>query len=165
MKKILILLMALSLSACTFTSSNTNANVRYFAMIELIEERDQFAEESNYFDIIVEMSRIEGGFRYYVIVDNARSAMYDVEAVAIEKGVDYSSTMAATVGIFEETEYIMIPNQANPDKGYVAGLSFSATTTSADTDIYVLVQWKNRDRTETNREFFHLDAEYLGVIS
>lgn len=166
MKKIaLVLILGICLNACSLIDSNSNTDVRYFSMIELIEERDQFLKKSNYFDINIEMSHIDGGFRYYVIVDNARSALYDIEAIAIEKGQDYSKTMAASVGIFEETEYIMIPNQSKPDEGYVAGLSFSGTTSNQNTEIYVLVQWKSKDHTETYREFFCLEAAYQGVIA
>ena len=75
--------------------------------------------------------------------------MYDIEAIAIEKGVDYSNTMTANIGIFESDEYHMVPNQSDIDLGYVKGVSISGFTTTENPTLYVLVQWKNKNRAGT----------------
>ena len=161
MKKLfLVLILIFSLSACS-SNSGTSANdadvIRYYDMIELINSYSNFSTSSNYFDIIGEISEIDGGYRYYIFIDNARVTMYDIEAIAIEKGVDYSNTMTANIGIFESDEYHMIPNQSDIDFGYVKGVSISGFTTTENPTLYVLVQWKNKNRDTTYREFFEID--------
>ena len=140
--------------------NDDDKTTRYEGFISLIKEYDQYQESSNYFDIAVEMAKIDNGYRYYITIDNPRIALYDVEALAIESDVDYDATMAANVGIFEETEYNMIPNQHNVDKGYVEGIVMSATCDKSNTTLYILVQWKNADFTITHRECFCLDCAY-----
>lgn len=161
MKKLfLVLILIFSLSACS-SNSGTSANdadvIRYYDMIELINSYSNFSTSSNYFDISGEISEIDGGYRYYIFIDNARVTMYDIEAIAIEKGVDYSNTMTANIGIFESNEYHMIPNQSDIDLGYVKGVSISGFTTTENPTLYVLVQWKNKNRDTTYREFFEID--------
>ena len=146
------------------SKQEADPNVRYFDLISLIREYDSFQTSSNYFDINVENAVLaDGGYRFYVTIDNARVAIYDLEAIAIEEGVDYSRTMAANIGIFEDAQYNMVPNQANPEKGYYKGVVASATTDKPTTTLHILVQWKNKDLSVLHREFFELTASYTGV--
>lgn len=166
MKKIICLLILLiSLSGCTnilpnSTKKTTDPEDRYKDLIEIINEHDNFLSASNNYNIEVEMSKISDGYRFYVTIDEARNAMYDIEAMAIEKGVDYGSTMAANVGIFDEKEYNMVPYQSNPTQGFMKGIVMSGLTQNKETTLYILVQWKREDRTTTNREIFKLDVAY-----
>lgn len=162
MKKLLVLLLVLlCLSGCqSVGEEDIDPNQRYFALVDAIKERDSYITNSNYFDISTEIATIDGGYRYYVTIDNPRIAMYDIEAVAIEKDVDYTSNMAANIGVFEETKYSMIPNQKNADKGYVSGIVISGTCSSPETTLYIYVSFKNEDYSDTHIEYFKLDSKY-----
>ena len=162
MKKIvLMLVLLLSLSGCKdFGKKKANLNERYNYIIEMIREHENFSSTSNYFDISVEMAKINDGYRYYITVDNPKIAMYDIELLAIEDGVDYLSNMAANVGIFEETQYNMIPNQANAAKGYTKGVVASGVSKNAQTTLYIFTQFKNADFSKTHAEYFKLDVKY-----
>jgi len=161
MKKIFcIFITIIILCSCSNNKATANANDRYENLINLLKENESFQNSSNYFDLSVDMGTINDGYRFYLTIDDAHSAMYNVEAIAIEKNVNYINEMAASIGIFEETEYNMIPNQANVDKGYVEGLVLSGTTKNSETTLYVLVQWYNKDYSTQHREFFQIDAKY-----
>lgn len=163
-KKLLILLLIISLCACSKKPSNNTTSegslIRYFDMIEMIQSYTNFHKSSEYFDISGDMSKINDGYRYYIFIDNPKIAMYDIEALAIERGVDYSNTMTANIGIFENEEYHMIPNQADLSLGYVKGLSISGTTNNPKATFYVLVQWKNKNRSITNRECYEVKINF-----
>ena len=133
---------------------------RYMYIIEMISEHESFQETSNYFDIAVEMAKIENGYRYYITIDNPRIAMYDIELLAIEKNVDYRTNMAANVGIFEEKEYHMVPNQSNPEKGFFKGIVASGISRDPSTTLYIFVQFKNSDFSAVRSEYFKLDVSY-----
>lgn len=164
MKKLLVLLLIiLCLCGCQeIATENVDPDQRYFDMINTIKEHEVFINTSNYYDVSVEMAKIEEGYRYYVTIDNARIALYDIEAMAIEQDVDYSNTMAANIGIFEEKEYSMIPNQKNPEKGFVSGLVMSGVSELPETTLYIYVSFKNADYSEIKTEYFKLDVKYEG---
>ena len=164
MKKLILLLLTLfMLSACQDPGKEmTNPDGRYTYIIDMIKEHEVFSDTSNYFDINVEMAKIEGGYRYYITIDNPRIAMYDIELLAIEPDVDYLNTMAANVGIFETKEYNLVPNQSNPAQGYVKGVVASGISSKSETTLYVFVQFKNSDYSTTRSEYFKLDVKYVG---
>ncbi len=163
LNKIIVILSLLLLCGCDLIPSKAkDANDRYFFLIDMLNEHETFADSSRYFAIDVEMAKIENGYRYYIIIDDPQLAMFDIEAIAIEKGVDYSQNMAANIGVFEETQYNMIPNQSNVDDGYVKGLIASGLSSSAETTLYVFVQFKNADYSVVHSEYLMIPCRYEG---
>ena len=162
MKKLLIILsLLLVLCGCQEDGKQiADPDERYMYIIEMINEHESFQEASNYFDISGEMAKIENGYRYYIMIDNPRIAMYDIEILAIEKNVDYRSNMAANAGIFEDKEYNMVPNQANSSKGFFKGVVVSGISKEPSTTLYVFVQFKNADYSIVRSEYFKLDVSY-----
>ena len=162
MKKLLIILLIIfGLCGCQDPGKKAaNPDDRYLYIIEMIGEHESFVTTSNYFDIAVDMAKIDGGYRYYITIDNPRIAMYDIELLAIEKDVDYRNKMAANVGIFEEKEYNMVPNQTNTAQGYVKGIVASGVSDLSETTLYIFVQFKNADYSTTHSEYFKLDVKY-----
>lgn len=162
MKKILLILISLlCLCSCKeIGKKDINPDQRYLSIIDSIKQHDTFLDTSNYFDISAEMAKIDDGYRYYVTIDNSTAALYDVEALAIEQDVDYTNVMAANVGVFEDKEYALVPNQKNPDKGYVSGVVISGTSKQSRTTLYVYVSFKNEDHSATHVEYFKLNVEY-----
>lgn len=162
MKKLLLIIcLLIGLCGCQEDGKQlANPDDRYMYIIEMIREHESFETSSDYFDIAVEMAKIENGYRYYITIDNPRIAMYDIEMLAIEKDVDYRNNMAANVGIFEEKEYNMVPNQANIDQGFVKGIVVSGISVKPQTTLYIFVQFKNADYSITRSEYFRLDVSY-----
>lgn len=154
-KKIIsILLVVFLLSACSNDSTiNKSASERYNSMIEQLSSRTDFKSSSEYFDISFDIASIENGYRFYISIDEPKVAMYNIEAIAIEANVDYSNTMAANIGLFEDEKYSLIPNQSYVDKGFVKGVNISGTSENANPTLYVLVVWSNKDLSVTKREF------------
>ncbi len=142
------------LSACSNDSTiNKSASERYNSMIEQLSSRTDFKSSSEYFDISFDIASIENGYRFYISIDEPKVAMYNIEAIAIEANVDYSNTMAANIGLFEDEKYSLIPNQSYVDKGFVKGVNISGTSENANPTLYVLVVWSNKDLSVTKREF------------
>ena len=162
MKKIItVLLVVLLLCACQNKGQKkTDASDRYLSIIDNIFTHNDFVSNSNYFDINAEVAKIDDGYRFYVTIDNPRNALYDVEALAVEEGVDYSKIMAANIGIFEDSEYCLIPNQTNPNRGFVEGVVISGVSTNPEVTLYVYVSFKNEDRSLTRYEYIKLNAAY-----
>lgn len=161
----MVLLLMISLCACKGESViDKGQQEKYMDVVSQLQEREEFNDGSEFFDVAFDSSKIEDAYRFYVIIDNAKTAMFDVVAVAVEKDVDYSSNMAANIGIFEENEYSLIPNQYNAEKGFMKGISISGISTKANPTLYLLVEWHNKDRSFTYREYIKIDST-SGVIN
>lgn len=162
MKKFIsILIISLILCGCSLPSQKRDdTNDRYLSIVDNIFSHNDFSNASNYFDINAELAKIDDGYRFYVTIDKPRNALYDVEVMAVEEGVDYSKNMAASVGIFDEKEYSLIPNQTNSRKGYVEGLVVSGVSQNPETTLYVYVSFKNEDYSITHYEYIKLDVKY-----
>ena len=159
MKKICILLLCLLiLGGCSNTAVNeVSSDDRYNDMVELVETNKNYLTVSEYNDITIDIASIGGGYRYYIFIDNPRIALYNISVIALEDGVDYKTSMAPSVGIFEGKTYNMIPNQTNSDKGYVKGMVLSGTTTNENPHIKLLVQYQDKMLTNTYRDYFEFD--------
>lgn len=165
MKKFFIVLICLILlTGCGKNNTISDSyNDKYLDLIDMLNSNVEFKDSSELFSITKEISQTTDGYRYFIVIDNPKIAMYNIEAVAIEKNVDYSTTMAANAGIFEGEYYSLIPNQTNVDDGYVKGVSISALTDNPTPTLYLLVQWHNKDLSITNRQFIKVDFSQTEV--
>ncbi len=161
-KRIFVLVICLSLLVgCTNNDSGQkDKNQRYFDMLALLQDVQNYNSQPAHFSIAAELSKTDDGYRFYVIIDKPLVAMYNVQIMAIVEGDDYTQTMAANAGIFEDTVYNMIPNQVDTDKGYVKGISISGLTQSNPCFIDVLVRYQKKDLTEVIREYYRYEVAY-----
>lgn len=174
MKKLTILA-AVCLLFFTGCSQKKNRNTsisrakleEYETYYNAVLENPVFSGSSDNYSISFEMNPIpDGSYRYYVILDQARTAMYDVVMVAVENDIPYDSAkkMMPSSGIFDDS-VTLIPGQVNKSEGFAKGIVLSGETKDKSINLKILVEWSNRDHTKKNREFlsFHLTpdkAEY-----
>ncbi|MGN1405150.1 MAG: hypothetical protein ACI4WM_02665 [Erysipelotrichaceae bacterium] len=157
MKKIFLsLVLIIGLFGCS--DSNSAAQTKYYDMLKLISEREEFLSSSENFTVSAEISNIsQGRYRYFVTVDNPRIAMYEVEILAIEEGKEYINEVAANAGVLLDEVYNMIPNQSDVSRGYISGINISGETSNEHPVLYVLVQWHNKELTIVSREYFRIE--------
>lgn len=161
MKKLIILLMLFVLCACGVEFEKDISNEeRYFDLVELIRGDQKFKAKSEYFEISTDMAKIDGGYRYYIFIDKPRIAIYDIEAMALVDGVDYTKVVAPSVGVLEDTFYNMVPNQTNSAKNYVSGIVLSGDTNVPHVDIKMNVQWKDKTHNNVYSEYYSFDIDY-----
>lgn len=155
-------MMCILLTGCGFdVTKDVSVDSRYEDMIELLTTNEKFAIDSNYYDVSYDIVKLNEGYRYYIYIDNPRIALYNVQVLAIEDGVDYSRYMAANVGIFEDTKYHLVPNQTNIDKGYVKGLMISGITEKNELEIKLMVCWSDRVSSTNEREYIQMHLNYV----
>ena len=156
------------LNGCS-EKKNTENNVskaqleEYETYYNAILDNPVFAGESENYDLSFEMNKVpDGSYRYYTILDNERTAMYDVVMVIVENDQKYGSQnkMMPSSGVFEDP-VSLIPGQVNKKSGYAKGIVLSGQTDQAKIDLKILVEWNNKDHNRKNREFlsFHLTPE------
>ena len=157
MKKIFLsLFLIIGLFGCS--DSDSAAETKYYDMLKLISQREEFSAFSDNFSVSAEISPIsEGRYRYFVTVDNPRIAMFEVEILAIEEGKEYVDEVTANAGVLLDEVYNMIPNQSDISRGYISGINISGETNNEHPVLYVLVQWHNKELTIVSREYFKIE--------
>ena len=157
MKKIFLsLILIIGLFGCS--EKNTAAETKYYDMLKLISQREEYSTSSDNFTISAEISPIsEGRYRYFVTLDKPKLAMYEVEILAIEEGKEYINEIAANAGVLLDDIYNLIPNQSDISKGYISGINISGETNNEHPVLYVLVQWHNKELTIVSREYFKIE--------
>lgn len=160
-KKILnVLLSGLLLCGCT-RNSKDNLNQAGIETYETyyteVISNGHYTETSQYFTLSYEMIRVEdGSYRYYIILDDPKIAMYNVMMIAVENGVSYQEceTMVPSFGIFED-RISLVPGQVNYEEGYVKGISISGQSDKDTMDLLILVRWKSSDGTQMSAYIQH----------
>ena len=158
MRKIAVLLLCIGLLAgCTRTAvSDELMMASYEGYYLAVQDNERFQDGSDYYNLYGEMSKIgDGTYRYYVFLDNAQIAMYDVVMLAVENGIPFAEaeTMMPSIGIFEKTDYSLIPYQSRPVSGYVKGLVISGESQEDSIDLKLMVEWRDQSRKNTYREY------------
>ena len=139
----------------------------YKAYYNSIEDNDYFNYESNYYSLSAEMIALSNGsYSYYIFLDNPQVAMYDIRILAIDLENDYETneTMAASIGIFEDEKYSLIPHQVNSESGFYKGLMLSGQTTKSEINLGLLVSWYSNDREKSHREFIKITLNQEGIV-
>lgn len=137
-------------------SEKSAEETQYEGYYKAIEDVSEFSGSSLYYNMSLEMAKVnETTYAYYVFVDQAQTAMYDVVVMAIENDLAFDETgaMMPSIGIFEDVDYNMIPYQSYIENGFVKGLVISGETTKPEVSLKILVEWNDRTGEHQYREF------------
>ena len=161
-----IIILALILSGCQWFDNDDIDKAkfqRYSAYYTSIFDNDRFILASEYYDLEVVMNKIsDSEYRYDVIIDSPKIAMYAIEVMVVENNItpEVADKMMPTIGIFENVEYNLIPYQVNVDKGYVKGLIVNGISTMPSINLKIMVLWRDYAKLLVTREFFEIVKTY-----
>jgi hypothetical protein len=161
-----ILILTMILSGCQWFDNDDIDEAkfqRYSAYYTSIFDNDRFVLASEYYDLEVAMNKIgEDEYRYDVIIDSPKIAMYAIEVMIIENNItpEVANKMMPTLGIFENVEYNLIPYQVNVDKGYVKGLIVSGISQQPSINLKIMVLWRDYAKLLVTREFFEVNKTF-----
>jgi hypothetical protein len=158
----------LVLSGCSSSSEVDTDVQKYEAYYQTVLTNDTWMDGSLYFSLSAEMSQVEdGSYRYYIFLDNAQIAMYQIAMIAVENDTPYGQgdKMMPSIGIMGSSTYTMIPNQAAPELGFVKGLVISGECEDPSVDLKVLVEWKDKSLDRVSRAFIAFTLDESGWVS
>jgi hypothetical protein len=161
-----VIIISLILSGCQWFDNDDIDEAkfqRYSAYYTSIFDNDRFVLASEYYDLEVVMNKIsEAEYRYDVIIDSPKIAMYAIEVMVVENNItpEVANKMMPTIGIFENVEYNLIPYQINVDKGYVKGLIVNGISTQPSINLKIMVLWRDYAKLLVTREFFEIVKTY-----
>jgi hypothetical protein len=155
----------LLLTGCQKETADAASLEEYQTYYNTVSENVAFAHESRNFSCELEMTQVsDGTYRYYVVIDGPKTAMYDIVAIVVENDVSYADAdkMMPSIGIFDEKKS-MIPNQVDTANGFVKGIALSGETSESSISLKVLVEWKDKAGKESTSEFLAYDLTMDGV--
>jgi len=161
-KWMFVIILSLILSGCQWFDSDDIDEAkfqRYSAYYTSIFDNDRFIIASDYYELEVVMNKIsDSEYRYDVIIDSPKIAMYAIEIMVVENNItpEVADKMMPTIGIFEDVEYNLIPYQVNVDKGYVKGLIVNGISTEPTINLKIMVLWRDYAKLLVSREFFEI---------
>lgn len=161
MKKILIyLIVATFLVACGGNEISKTEYLNYISYYNAILDNDKFSSKSEYYNIECSKHTLATDeFRYDVILDSPKVAMYNVEILVVYDDTILNETeMMPSYGIFEDENVNLIPFQA-VDEDYPKGVIVSGKTDYDTNEVLVLVLWQDVGNSNTYREYIRLSVK------
>lgn len=143
------------LCGCAKKTDDSATLDEYQTYYNAVAENVSFASTSKNFNCELEMTQVEDGtYRYYIVMDQPVSAMYDIVAIVVENDVAYNDAekMMPSIGIFDDTKS-MIPNQVDTANGFVKGIALSGESSASTIKLKMLVQWMDKAKKNSTREF------------
>ncbi|WP_416326512.1 hypothetical protein [[Eubacterium] hominis] len=108
---------------------------------------------------LIQQKQADGSYKYEVIINNPRVAMYDIQAIAIDQAVDSNTNIYPCLGLVGDDidhAYSMLPFQAYPDLDYWQGIILDGISKEKQFTLNVLVSWSDATRTNKFNAFFNL---------
>ena len=156
MKKIILVMLLMITSGCSTKTvdSDVEKMSKYNSLyVDCLNNAD-FKLKSDNFNIELDFTQTDNGYNYYIVIDEPKVAMYDVEAIVVENLMNYNEIdMMPTVGIFESGEYNLVPYQTNKQNNFYGGIVISGDTLVENVDLYALDTWKDVTMTKQFKEY------------
>jgi len=163
--KVLCFLVILCMTGCQKSQNiDTIKYKNYLAYYDSILNAKNMAESSEYFDVELVVNKLgENEYRYDMIIDNAKVAMYNIKALAIIDVLETktnSELMMPSIGIIDDSSYRMVPNQVDIENNFVPGLDLSVVYDKPACRMSLVIVWNDRDMSEEKRQYISLYQEY-----
>ncbi len=165
MKKITILFIVMLLMGCSAISSIENEHSgKYENYIELIINNNGAVSAEIPFEYEVTIEENNGEYIYDVDIFNPRVAMYDVEMIAVDQTLITDDYLAPSLGVAEDTQFNMIPNQSDSSRGYYQRLGLNGIAPGSDFTLQMLVSYKDATLVNEKLIFFTIHSlDYLEI--
>ena len=155
--KILILCVLLCLlTSCKNTDTNDLNALRYDNLKNNLLTNRYFSSNSKFYDLNIEINKIkDNDYRFYMIIDNPKIAMHNIQALVMVDDLDIDNEFAANYGIFENQRTNMIPYQYDIDKNYLKGIIISGSTKKANPKFRIIVSYQNELYTKNHIDYIY----------
>lgn len=161
--RIYFLVCLLLLSGCSKNTLNleeTKKLEEYQESYNNLLTKEKFEQEPVEFDLSHEVSKLpDDTYRYYVIIDNPKVSMFDVKVLAIEEGTDRNEVMAPSIGIFEDSNFNLVPSQVNKEGGFVKGVVLSGESINSTINLRMMITWNDKENKNHFKKFVQIQLK------
>ena len=160
MKKVLILALCMLciLSGCKNGKVNNEQQKVYYGFKDALMNNGDLISSNIPFEYEILIEETKGKYLYTVIVKNPQVAMNNIQMMILNPEDATKDIETATLGIYDETNYHMIPNQSNEKTGYYKELQLKGSSEHKDFKIYVTLAWKDSNQLIQYQVFFSFNV-------
>lgn len=159
----LIFIVLLILGGCSDEQSRDEVLfTKYEAAYNQLISNDKFNDKSDFYNLGLEVYELSNGeYRVDVILDQPNVAMYNVQMIMEldSKGIEQFDEIIPSLGIVDNSEYNLIPNQVNNENNFYSGLILSALSEKDNGVINLMVTWSNYANTKQFVEYIELEYD------
>ena len=166
MKKFLILgLCALSLlSGCSKAKIKDEQQKIYNGFRDSLMDNGELFSSNIPFDYSITVEKVDSQYHYTVIVNSPKVAMSNIQMMILNPKDVEKEIETATVGIFDETSYNMIPNQGDEKYGYYRQLELKGVSAEKNFVVYSTVAWKDSNQLIQYQVYFSFKVKNGKVV-
>lgn len=169
MKKLFCLLCVLiCLTGCSkFKSKDPlGDDSAYNTFYNAIKENTTYLKEPQEYSLSYEVTKSNDKYLYYIIIDNPKVAMINLRAMALEdatKGLKTDAYVYANVGLTDEMNVNLVPNQVDSEHGFQKGVVLSGETYESEPVLDILISYYNDARSVNYRHYYQVKLSPEGA--
>lgn len=164
-KLVLLLVVLLSVSGCQSTNKTEQIiKQKYETYYHEIMNNELFSASSSYFDLTGTINEVgPNKYRYDLIIDNPKVAMFSVNALVVENNRDlFSEQIDSVLPLAYSTSKLpinLMPFQVNLTQGYVKGVVLSGIVNELPVNLKVVVLWEDYGEIKDYKQFIELNLD------
>ena len=165
---LIVLCLLLLMSGCSRKSKKEEESMKNYETFinAVMNNKGAVSKTIPFAYSLIQQKQADGSYKYEVVINNPRVAMYDIQAIAVDQAVDSNTNIYPCLGLVGDDidhSFNMLPFQAYPGADYWQGIILDGISKKKQFTLNVLVSWSDATRTNTFNAFFNLSfAEESG---
>ena len=162
MRKLAIISFAvlLFLSGCSDTKSEDKESMKkYESYIDDVTNNQGIESKIIPFNYNLNVyKQKDDTYQYELVISDPRTAMYSVQAIAVNPEVDSNTNIHPCLGLLGEDakqKFNLVPFQSNLEKNFFKGIYLEGVSEKSQFTLNVMVTWKDASLTKDNRVYFN----------
>lgn len=157
---IVCLLIGFLLSGCTDTKTEDKESMKnYESYIDAVMNNQGSESKVVPFDYKLNVYKQKNDtYQYELVISNPSTAMYNVQAIAVNPDVDSNTNVHPCLGLLGEDasqKFNLVPYQSNLEKNFFKGIYLEGVSSTSQFTLHVMVTWKDSTLVNENRVFFN----------
>lgn len=160
MRKLMILCLCalFILSGCSSSQLKEEQQKIYHGFKDALLDNGDLISGNIPFSYDIEVEEKDGKYVYTVIVHDTKVAMSNIQMMILNPADANKDIDTATIGIFDEIKYNMIPNQENEKDGYYKKIQLQGSSEEKDFKVYATLSWKDSNQLIQYQVFFSFNV-------
>lgn len=159
-KKVILCLLCLTfMSGCNKSDEISSEQKKEYNEYRSVIQKNKGRTSSNLpLNYELSVQKIDNKYSYTFTINKPQIVMNDIKLMVVDSDDDKGKDMSPSVGIIDNQDVSLIPNQVAIKKGVPKGIVVNGISKSANFKIDALITFKDEEKMDSFRYFIHLDV-------